>query len=575
MKLSEQDNMILGIGGGVLLASSMRIFVSGAYASVEKTFFYGVMFPSALGIILFLIASFFVGKMQRKTGAIIITAYAIASLITDATEYTHLIAAFALPVALSLVKEVKVKYIILGLVMDLTLRVLAVGGEPIDFIYTRILLVICILGASYVLWKGKGQLKSPGFGLYAFAALLNLGFIYPNAIMRYSGFETYYLLHFVGYSFVVALAILISPYLAGNKFTSLLLIAGVFALFVPPFGIVGIPIALTSALALLESVKKGRFGVIGALYFVTVSVLAIGAYVGRDIGIPFMEDHLEVLILSSTLVYTLSSRPLVIERPNMREIGVPIAGMIIASLVVVSAFHVRPVDVETKDEIIVWTYNIHQGFAPYKGAFNGNELVKLLKTYSPDVMASQEVVGGMIGNGYQDIPVLLSAYFGYYYEYSPAVEGTYGVATFSRWPLESIEERNLKSVGQARPAQKIKVLSNGLVLINVHMGLYPEERALQAEELLEMALKDPAAEIILGDTNAELHEKAIELLLTEYYDAFPERPPYTFNWGNVDIENIDYIIIKRGSALKVKEYGWLLDVEVSDHRPIYVLISKE
>jgi len=43
----------------------------------------------------------------------------------------------------------------------------------------------------------------------------------------------------------------------------------------------------------------------------------------------------------------------------------------------------------------------------------------------------------------------------------------------------------------------------------------------------------------------------------------------------VDIENIDYIIIKRGSALKVKDYGWLLDVEVSDHRPIYVLISKE
>ena len=184
-----------------------------------------------------------------------------------------------MPVALSLVKEVKVKYIILGLVMDLTLRVLAVGGEPIDFIYTRILLVICILGASYVLWKGKGQLKSPGFGLYAFAALLNLGFIYPNAIMRYSGFETCYLLHFVGYSFVVALAILISPYLAGNKFTPLLLIAGVFALFVSPFGIVGIPIALTSALALLESVKKGRFGVIGALYFVTVSVLAIGASV--------------------------------------------------------------------------------------------------------------------------------------------------------------------------------------------------------------------------------------------------------------------------------------------------------
>ena len=214
MKLSEWEKRVLGISVGILLASSMRIFVSGAYASLEKTFFYGVMFPSGLGIILFLLSSFIVGKIQRKTGAIIVGIYALASLITDATEYTHLIAAFVLPVALAVLKEAEIRYVLIGLVGDLALRILAVGGEPIDFIHTRVLLVIFILALACVLWEEQGQLKSPGFELYGFAVLINLGLVYPNAIMRYSGIETYYLTQFVAYSFVVALAILVSPYLA-------------------------------------------------------------------------------------------------------------------------------------------------------------------------------------------------------------------------------------------------------------------------------------------------------------------------------------------------------------------------
>jgi len=114
--------------------------------------------------------------------------YALALLATDATEYTHLIAAFALPVALALVKELDVKYLAIGLVANLSPRILAVGAE-------------------------SGTLKKPGFGLYAFAALLELRLIYPNAITRYSGIWVYYLPEFLGFSLLVALALLLDPYL--------------------------------------------------------------------------------------------------------------------------------------------------------------------------------------------------------------------------------------------------------------------------------------------------------------------------------------------------------------------------
>ncbi|USS41354.1 hypothetical protein NF865_03970 [Thermococcus aggregans] len=99
---------------------------------------------------------------------------------------------------------------------------------------------------------------------------------------------------------------------------------------------------------------------------------------------------------------------------------------------------------------------------------------------------------------------------------------------------------------------------------------------MQAEELLNFAKEPPVAQIIAGDTNAEPDEKAIAILTRDYRDAFSERPPYTFLWergGVVDKENIDYILLKKDWPAKVKDYGCLCDVEVSDHRPVWALIE--
>ncbi|WP_010480189.1 endonuclease/exonuclease/phosphatase family protein [Thermococcus zilligii] len=576
MKVGERDKILLGLGTGVLLASSLRVFVAGAYSSLEKTFFYGVNFPSGMGILLFIIAALLVGRLSRKAGAVIMTIYALASLATDATEYTHLIAAFAIPIALALAKEVEVKYLAMGLVADLSLRVLAVGGEPIDFPHTRVILALLLLPGAYALWREPGTLKKPGFGLYAFAALLELGLIYPNAIMRYSGVNVYYLPQFVGFSFVVALAILLGQFLSKKPgLAATLLVLGSASLFVKPAGLVGLPLALASTVALLESAKGSRGGVIGAVYLFLVATLALGAYIGRDIGLAFMEDRLEALILAAAVIYALSSyrRNVEVELPSVKEIAGSLAGLVAMAVIVLALFNAGPVYEPAKKEVLIWTYNVHQGFGPYRGTFNGYELVNLLREQKPDIWAAQEVVGGMIGNGYQDVPLIISAYLGYAYEYKPALEGTYGIAVFSHWHMRTEGELNLKSVGQARPAQKVSIEEPGITIVNVHMGLSEEERAMQAEELLSFAKASPVAQIIAGDTNAEPHERAIEILTRDYRDAFEKRPPYTFNWGNVDIENIDYILLKKDWAAEVKDYGCLCDVEVSDHRPLWALLK--
>ena len=579
MKTSDKDKILLGLGAGILLASSLRVFVAGAYSSLEKTFFYGMTFPSGLGIVLLLLGAFLVGRLSRKAGAAVMVAYALALLATDATEYVHLIAAFALPVSLALVKELDVKYLAMGLVADLSLRVLAVGAEPVDFPYTRVPLVLFILLGALALWKEPGTLKRPGFGLYAFAALLELGLIYPNAVMRYSGMTVYYLPEFVGFSLLIALAILLGSHLARKPTVAMaLLIIGSATLFLKPISLIGLPIALASTIALVENAKGSRGGLIGALYVFLVAFLALGAYIGRDIGLPFMEDRLEALILVASIIYALSAygKNAEVSLPKTREIVGPFLGVVVASVVVMALFHAEPTYVGAKKDILVWTYNVHQGFGPYDGTFNGYELVNLLAEQRPDIWFAQEVVGGMIGNGYQDVPLFVSAHLGYAYEYKPAVEGTYGIAVFSHWHMKTEGELNLKSVGQPRPAQKVSIGELSITVVNVHMGLSEDERAMQAEELLKFAGASPVAQMIAGDTNAEPDEKAIEILTRDYRDAFPERPPYTFLWernGVVDKENIDYILLKRDWPAKVKDYGCLCDVLVSDHRPVWAVIE--
>ncbi|WP_430515234.1 endonuclease/exonuclease/phosphatase family protein [Pyrococcus woesei] len=570
--------ILTGIGVGALLASSLRVFVAGVYSSVEKTFFYGVYFPSILGIVLLILATALVARIPKKIGGAILGLYIIATLATDATEYTHLLGALAIPIILSLTLEVPTKYLALGMLADLSLRVLATGGEPLDFYHTRVLLVLLTLPVVYYTIREEGKLNKAPFELYAFATLIELGLIYPNAILRYSGIKVYYLPLFVGYSFIITLALFLGIYLGKKpKIATILLILGSLTLLIKPLSLIGLPIALLSSVALLDSARNGKIpGVLGPIYFTIMAILATGAYIGRDIGLSFMEDRLEVVIILASMVYALTSYKRSVEEvslPTLKEIAYSIAAFLIIGIITLSAFHRAPVYQERKSEITVWTYNIHQGFGPYKGTFNGKELVDLLKNHGPDIIGAQEVVGGMIANAYQDIPLLLSARLGYDYEYKPAVEGTYGVAVFSKYPMKTLGEMNLKSVGQARPVQKVLIEGLNLVVVNVHLGLSEEERAMQAEELLKFATTEPKAHIILGDLNAEPKERAIEILMQEYRDSFEERPPFTFNWGNIDIENIDYIMLRKEWNVRVKDYGCLCEVEVSDHRALWVVIE--
>ncbi|ACJ16761.1 membrane-bound metal-dependent hydrolase [Thermococcus onnurineus NA1] len=82
-------------------------------------------------------------------------------------------------------------------------------------------------------------------------------------------------------------------------------------------------LAFASAIALVESTKGSRGGVIGAAYLFLVATLALGAYVGMDIGLAFMENNLEALILAASVIYALASYggSAEVRLPNAKEIA--------------------------------------------------------------------------------------------------------------------------------------------------------------------------------------------------------------------------------------------------------------
>jgi len=96
--------------------------------------------------------------------------------------------------------------------------------------------------------------------------------------------------------------------------------------------------------------------------------------------------------------------------------------------------------------------------------------------------------------------------------------------------VECLGEANLWSKGQTRPLliAEVSIGEKRITIACVHLGLSPDERYIQAKELLNYTLSDPKAIILAGDFNAEISENTIQVILHHYADTFPQRPLVTW-----------------------------------------------
>lgn len=551
------------------ILSSARILVAGAYESLWRTLWYGDLFPSAAGVAAFAAYALAGGRAPIRLHGALVAAYAAAGGVTDNATILYIPAGLALAAGLWLASAappgIAAPAAALGASVDIAFRLAAAGAEPWDSPIAPLYSLLLASAGAYRAVRPTEAAPGPGWGLYYWLAVAELGAAYPNAALRLAGATWYTPLEAGAAGLVIA-----AGYAAGSLLPAKAALPasalGVAALAAPgPLSLAWAPLMAAGSTAALA--VRGERTLAGPAYFIFLMVAAVGVYAYPYLGLWPLADRLEAVIAASpaALLAALAGRHGVgggRGPPVLYLLPLALAGAGAAAL----ALQAAESSTAAKPDglITVVSYNVRQGFKP-DGSLNAADIVGILENIGADIVCMQEVDGGRLTSAYTDLPLLLLVN-GWDYEYQPAIEGTYGVAVASKSGVESIKGVLLPSKGEQRAALKVEV--SGVVVVNAHLGLDPEERLEQAEALLGLSLEDPPAVVICGDFNEE--EGAAMDLLTMYY-IIPKPGSYTCCIGEDFKGVIDYVGVLAGSGASMEGY-MTVEVDASDHLPVVALI---
>ena len=163
------------------------------------------------------------------------------------------------------------------------------------------------------------------------------------------------------------------------------------------------------------------------------------------------------------------------------------------------------------------TYNIHS-CVNTDGAVRPEQVAKVIRQLTPDLVALQEVDAGIPRTHYQDQAKTLGELVDMNFRFFPVVknrEQKYGLAVLSRFPIHSVRVGWLPTL---YPKLKLKLQKRGAIraivetsvgpvhFFNTHLSLYRLERRKQLKSLLGkdwlMAVPEKEPVIFCGDLNA-------------------------------------------------------------------------
>lgn len=223
--------------------------------------------------------------------------------------------------------------------------------------------------------------------------------------------------------------------------------------------------------------------------------------------------------------------------------------------------------------IKVMTYNIHRGVNK-KNRLDLDGIAEAIKGAGADIIALQEVERFSVRTRFQDQIRYLAEKLSMNYAFGKSISilnGQYGNAILSKYPIEEYETKKLPSEGETRTLLRARLNIGGkrLSFYNTHLGLEQSERDIQLEEI--MGIIDVEKDFILaGDFNTSVDKLA---MITEAYNDCAK---HGGNGGRATYENeglserIDYIFTSRG--FMVKEYDVPVS-QASDHYPVVSVLE--
>lgn len=219
-------------------------------------------------------------------------------------------------------------------------------------------------------------------------------------------------------------------------------------------------------------------------------------------------------------------------------------------------------------------------------------MADLLRAEGADIVLLQEVDNGTSRSRRIDQAAMLAERLGFQHVFGAAIElqgGHFGTAILSRWPLTTSETVLLHKpdysmtnpeypdyYSEQRVALMAEVDAPGgpLTVLCTHLGLTPDQRKLQAEEIAALVKAAKGPVIVGGDLNAEPGAPELTALFAPMTDAWEASaaggPGHTFRSDN-PTKRIDYILV-RGCRTDSAE---VLAPTLSDHLALKAVISPE
>ena len=336
----------------------------------------------------------------------------------------------------------------------------------------------------------------------------------------------------------------------------------------------------------------GAFG-LSSLIFLIVSFLMVSSFNYEWVpGMGILRDRFYILMILVTVLILI---PLIFVKGAKvfkavgfndlpKKLGKKnqiIAYVLIGMIIVVSSTglginYINPDTPTSPTTLNIMTYNVHQG-EDKLGQFNLERLLVSIRRADPDILALQESDMARICLSNIDLIRFLAENLNMYYFYGPkTIEGTYGVAILSKFPIEFTETYFMPSGSHSQRVVIRADLRIGLELIsfyNTHFGLQHEERTPQAEFISDL-LSGKTRTFIAGDFNTKDNETEYPIFTSGFLDSWLELNPSGINGTGFNGDTnrfprrrIDYILFTNDFTISnVEVLTWAAE---SDHWPVF------
>lgn len=234
-----------------------------------------------------------------------------------------------------------------------------------------------------------------------------------------------------------------------------------------------------------------------------------------------------------------------------------------------------PERAEAQATIRVAAYNVKHGLG-MDSVIDLERIADVLRPLDADVVTLQEIdVGAERSGGVDQARRLgellgMTAHFG---DFMPYQGGEYGMAVLSRLPVLGVENHRLPDGDEPRSALEVVVLPSvsgaPVSVVGIHFYRTPEERLAQADSLSAL-LEDRRHPVILaGDFNSQRGDIVMRALdEAEWFVVDKDGPPDTFP-SDAPAREIDFFMLRPGSAFEIVEHRVVEETVASDHRPLF------